>query len=345
MLYPILALGLGAAVTEAAVARNYGCQLHLTASGAISGPVGEIWSGQVRAGSGVSSTTFTLQGSQLWDDKGRGCWWTRQFAPLLRVYQRHAYAAGYAPPTHVLQCDKNQRPDDGFKVACDGCVSYNGQTEFWECQTGENGQYNVYLTGGQGVNCNKITLKSDSCRAECPPPPPPPPPPPQPPKTCPANLNRPYEFPHLIIPVDKTKPNNAPGTSFFGEVSNSVSSIFNFDIPNGDKGKKCSLVFLFPQQKDLQTSSFTFSGSGALDFAWLSKPASQGTTFNNQPGTKRDFGVTTVSPGHSYVISTFDCPAGQAIAFKISAANGGGTSFRYFQDYNPAPIGLYITKC
>lgn len=78
MLYPLLALGLGVAVTEAAVARTSGCQLHFTASGAISGPVGEISSGQVRAGGGVSSTTFTLQGEQLWDDKGHGCWWTRK---------------------------------------------------------------------------------------------------------------------------------------------------------------------------------------------------------------------------------------------------------------------------
>ncbi|EHK40052.1 hypothetical protein TRIATDRAFT_42133 [Trichoderma atroviride IMI 206040] len=332
MLYSLLALGLGTALTEAAVVRTSGCQLHFTASGAISGPVGEISSGQVRAGSGVSSTSFTLQGSQLFDDKGRGCWWT--------------------PPAHVLQCDKNQNPDNGFKVGCDGSVSFNGQTEFWECQTGESGQYNVYLNGGQGVNCHQITLKADNCHSGCPPPPPPPPPaqsssPPPPPhqKTCPANLNGPYEFPHLIIPVDKTKPDNAPGTSFFGEVSSSVSSIFNFDIPSDDKGKTCSLVFLFPQQKDLTTSSFNITGSGALDFASLSKPATQSTTFNNQPSKKQDFGTTTVSPGHSYTIATFACPAGEAIAFEISDANGGGTSFRYFQDYNPSPIGLYITKC
>ncbi|UKZ75831.1 hypothetical protein TrVFT333_003525 [Trichoderma virens FT-333] len=322
MLYSLLALGLGAAITEAAVVRNSGCQLHLTASGAISGPVGEISSGQVRAGGGVRSTTLTLQGAQLWDDKGRGCWWT--------------------PPTHVLQCDWNQYPDNGFQVGCDGRVSYNGQTEFWECQTGESGQYNVYLNGGQGINCNKITLNADNCRSECPPPPPLYHPTP---KICPADLNGPYEFPHLIIPVDRTKPNNAAGTSYFGEISGSVSSIFSFDIPSGDNAKKCSLVFLFPEQKDLQTSSFTFSGLGALDFAQLNSPATQGTTWNNQPGKKQDFGTTTVSPGHSYVISTFDCPAGQTVAYEISDASGGGTSFRYFQDYNPSPIGLYIRKC
>lgn len=104
MLYSLLALGLGTALTEAAVVRTSGCQLHFTASGAISGPVGEISSGQVRAGSGVSSTSFTLKGGQLWDDKGHGCWWTRKFflyVPflcvffffffcLLRIFERHA---------------------------------------------------------------------------------------------------------------------------------------------------------------------------------------------------------------------------------------------------------------
>ncbi|UKZ64883.1 uncharacterized protein TrAtP1_006091 [Trichoderma atroviride] len=198
MLYSLLALGLGTALTEAAVVRTSGCQLHFTASGAISGPVGEISSGQVRAGSGVSSTSFTLQGSQLFDDKGRGCWWT--------------------PPAHVLQCDKNQNPDNGFKVGCDGSVSFNGQTEFWECQTGESGQYNVYLNGGQGVNCHQITLKADNCHSGCPPPPPPPPPaqsssPPPPPhqKTCPANLNGPYEFPPPHHPCGQDQARQRPG--------------------------------------------------------------------------------------------------------------------------------------
>lgn len=83
MLYSLLAIGLGAALTEAGVVRTSGCQLHFTASGAISGPVGEISSGQVRAGSGVSSTSFTLQGAQLFDDKGHGCWWTRKFFCIL----------------------------------------------------------------------------------------------------------------------------------------------------------------------------------------------------------------------------------------------------------------------
>lgn len=237
-------------------------------------------------------------------------------------------------PTGVLQCDVGQVPDSGFSIGCDGTLSWNGQTEFFECATGEAGQWNVYNKQDQGANCGKVTLKSDGCHAGCPPPPT---------NTCPTNLGGPYEFPHLIIPVSKSHPDSAAGTSYFGQVNGDISSIFNFDIPYGDAGKKCSLVFLFPKQEDLQTSSFTFSGDGKLDFAKLKAAATEGTTYNNQPGKETDYGVVTVAPGNSYNIATFDCPAGQRIAYEISAA--GNTDFKYFQDYNPSPIGLYITKC
>lgn len=305
---------LSATAANGLVIRN-GCQFHLSANGDIMGTVGEISSGQVRAGSGVKPSTFTINGDTIVDDKGRGCWWT--------------------PPTKVLQCDEGQKPDNGFGIGCDGTFSYKGQTEFYECATGESGQYNVYLEPNKGANCGKVTLKSDGCHGDCKPPPPP--------ATCPTNLNGPYEFPHLIVNVDKSHPDTAPGTSYFGEISKDKSSILNFDIPGGDKGKKCSLVFLFPKQSDLETSSFDFSGDGKLDFSKLKGVATQGTTFNNQPGKETDFGVVTVSPGHSYNIATFDCPAGQTVSYEISAA--GDTSLKYFQDYNPSPIGLYITKC
>lgn len=238
-------------------------------------------------------------------------------------------------PTYVLQCDVNQDPDNGFNIGCDGTVSYRGQTTFFECQTGEDGQYNLYLHDGQGQNCGKVTLKADGCHKDCPPPPPPP-------SKCPDDLKGPYEFPHLIVPVDKSKPDMAHGTSYFGEISTQMSSIFNFDIPPADKGKKCSLVFLLPRKETLETSDFTLSGSGQLSFTWLKEVANKGTTYNNQPGKSKDLGSYTVSPGNKYEIAMFDCPAGQTIAFEMTSA--GDTALRFFQDYNPCPIGLYIKK-
>ncbi|CAL5873604.1 uncharacterized protein PFLUO_LOCUS7885 [Penicillium psychrofluorescens] len=161
--------------------------------------------------------------------------------------------------------------------------------------------------------------------------------------SCPTDLSGDYEFPHLIIPVDSSSPDTAPGTSYNGTLTSSISSLFNFDIPSSDAGKTCSLVFLFPEKQDLETSSFSFSGDGQIDFAQLSSPASSSTSYSNMPSVSQDFGTTTVSPGNSYVISTFSCPAGQTVGYEMK--NAGSTDLNFFEDYNPSPLGLYITVC
>ncbi len=152
-------------------------------------------------------------------------------------------------------------------------------------------------------------------------------------------------------------PNHAAGTSYFAEVSSSISSIFNFDIPSSNAGKTCSLVslplvnpmflcltlvpsqvFLFPEQSHLETSSYTFSGNGGIDICMLSAVATSSTTSSNAPACKTGFGTVTVAPGNSYSIATFPCPAGQAIGFEMKAS--GDTQLTYFQDFNPSPYAV-----
>jgi hypothetical protein len=127
---------------------------------------------------------------------------------------------------------------------------------------------------------------------------------------------------------------------YFGTINSEISSLFNFDIPPSYSGMTCDLTFTFPTQSQLQTSSFTFSGSGDIDFALLSKAVTLQTTFNTVPEVKKDYGTTTVAPGNAYKIASFACPAGEAIGFEMKSENG--TELSYFQDYNPCPIGLYI---
>lgn len=171
-----------------------------------------------------------------------------------------------------------------------------------------------------------ITLTADNCAPAAPPPPAP--------KTCPAALSGDYQFPHLIVPVNSASPDTAYGTSYNGEVTSTISSLFNFDIPPSYAGKTCSLVFLFPEQSQLTTSSFTFSGDGKVDAWTLASPATQSTTYANAPKPTL-IGEFTFAPGNSYVLDTFDCPANTAIGFELT--NAGSTDFTYFQDYNPSP--------
>ncbi|UPX16890.1 uncharacterized protein EKO05_0007272 [Ascochyta rabiei] len=160
---------------------------------------------------------------------------------------------------------------------------------------------------------------------------------------CPTDLNGAYQYPHLIIPVDSQQPSKAFGTSYNGKVDSHTCSIFNFDIPTSYSGKTCSVLFLFPEQKDLETSSFTVSGSGKVDFTKLKSPASQQTTYANQPGKESDLASMSVAPGNSYAITSGDCAAGQTVSYEICSS--GDFSLDYFQDYNPSPIGLYVRQC
>lgn len=162
-------------------------------------------------------------------------------------------------------------------------------------------------------------------------------------KSCPTNLSGGYEYPHLIVPVDSANPSKAYGTSYNGKVSATVSSIFNFDIKSSDAGKTCSLVFLFPKQADLETSSYTFNGKGGLKITALKAPATEQTTYASSPAAVQSTTVESVAPGNSYLVESFACPAGDRIGFEFSST--GGLELEYFQDYNPSPIGAYITVC
>ncbi|TEY71647.1 hypothetical protein BOTCAL_0089g00260 [Botryotinia calthae] len=163
-------------------------------------------------------------------------------------------------------------------------------------------------------------------------------------KSCPTNLDGTYSSPNLIVPVSSTSPDKSYGTSYDGVVNSTVSSLFNFDIPSSYASKTCSLVFLFPTQDMLETSSYTFSGSGAVDFKQLSTTVTTSSTYNSIGSTATDFGSKTITPGSWTVVKTFACPAGQAISYEMTAG-GSNTDLWWFEDYNPSPIGLFITTC
>lgn len=152
-----------------------------------------------------------------------------------------------------------------------------------------------------------------------------------------------YQYPHLIVPVSSTSPDTAYGTQYFGTISPNVSTIFNFDIPTSYTGKTCNLIFLLPLQSQLETSSYEFSGTGGVEFEQLSSPATTSTTYNNAPSVSSDLGEFTLTEGSSTLISSFACQAGKTVAYEAKAV--GNTDLYFFQDYNPSPLGMYITVC
>ncbi|KAL4894387.1 ubiquitin 3 binding protein But2 C-terminal domain-containing protein [Aspergillus ambiguus] len=310
-----------AVTAHALIGRTNSCCFHLTASGGSSGAVGQLSDGQNRIGdSTLSAAQFCISSKgSITDSNGRGCIMT--------------------PPTSQFQCDQGATPDLGFSISPSGMLEFHGSSNFIACDTGQNGGMNIFVTPSSALGkCETVQLKADTCFTSTPSPTS------STSRSCSTTLSsNNFEFPHLIIPIDSNAPNTAFGTQFNGTITSTVSSIFNFDIPQSDSGKTCSLIFLFPRKGDLQTSSFSFGGDGKVNVAKLSEAASVTTTFSNAPPISQNLGDIMISPGNSFVISTFSCPAGEKIAFEMR--NTGTTDLSFFQDFNPAPIGLFITVC
>ncbi|KAF2089124.1 glycoside hydrolase family 17 protein [Saccharata proteae CBS 121410] len=142
---------------------------------------------------------------------------------------------------------------------------------------------------------------------------------------------------------DLTCPAAGASSSYNGTVSKTVSSVFQFDLPQSYAGKQCSLIFLLPKQADLETSAYSLSGTGGLKVTFLAQPINQQATYNNLPAKQTTDSVPSVTPGTSYVVSTQECPAGETVTFEASST--GDLALNFFQDYNPSPLGFYITAC
>lgn len=159
---------------------------------------------------------------------------------------------------------------------------------------------------------------------------------------CQTDLSGAYQTPHLIVPVSSSSPDTAYGTCYNGQVNSTTSTIFSFGVPESSSGKTCSIVFLFPEQNQLQTSSYTFSGSGSIVFTELSSEATDQTTWATTPNGYT-LSTIAIQPGNSYVVASESCPAGTTQTVELSSS--GGLALNFFQDYNPSPLGMFMTSC
>lgn len=159
---------------------------------------------------------------------------------------------------------------------------------------------------------------------------------------CQTALTTPFEYPHLIVPVDQANPDTAYGTQFNGHFSPTISSLFNFDIPSAYAGKTCTIVFLLPPPNS--GGSFTLSGEGGITVSSLMSPATQQTTYSSVPPPTETVGhVDNVTPGNGYVIYSGQCAAGSTLGFEVKATST--LDLEYFQDFAEPATGLYVNVC
>ena len=249
---------------------------------------------------------------------------------------------------------------DVFSIGCDGTLSYNGNSKFYGCDAQDKDGNNIYSSVMETqIGCEDLTLVADFCIPDCPgfrPPYTPVPipsalippiippeytmrprPAPQLPnsKSCPRALSGDFQYPHLIVQVSSKKPERLYGPSTRGRITPAdLASIFNFDIPLSARGKTCSLIFLFPYASELQSASFSLVGDTKVGFTKLSGLANERTTYSSMPGVVATLGSPTLRPGSSLVITSFDCPVGQGLAFMLES---GSTDFWWDEDWRTPP--------
>ncbi|KAI1393014.1 uncharacterized protein F4822DRAFT_148245 [Hypoxylon trugodes] len=344
---------------------NAGCGFHLEVTGGFNGPVGQLGNGQARAGSDLPPSLFTWFGDAFADQEGRGCWWT--------------------PPTSVLQCDRNQRPDHGFGIGCYGGVSYRDQSTFYECHTNDDYEVNLYLEPN-GANCSTITIRADNCRPLCagetltpssssssstsltitpfeavttttvt--------------KSSPTTITRPpssgptarppsthgncdvvvAQAPTEIVLVDKNNPSTSygPNPDMLVRLSPNSSAVFVFPISASDGGKECAVLFnLPPAQEEFQ--DYKLKGNGLISFALLNGTlADPGhTTYGNLPGIAASLESVELRPDMSVQPVTFECP-GVDTNFTVAMrdAPGSDACLEYRQNETDVLVGMYLLKC
>jgi len=155
----------------------------------------------------------------------------------------------------------------------------------------------------------------------------------------PTELSGTYEYPHLIIPIDKTRSEAALGASYEGVVSPTISSLFNFDIPASYTGKTCNLVFLLPNSSQQWRPTTLVKSPGGITIQQLSTPASASSTFLNTPAGKIIGSVGHIEVGHGYTITSGPCGPAKTVGYRIDSVNG--LDMHLFQSISP-PLGLFL---
>ncbi|KAF9728819.1 chitin binding protein [Paraphaeosphaeria minitans] len=162
---------------------------------------------------------------------------------------------------------------------------------------------------------------------------------------CPHDLEGTFESPRLMVTVSKVDPDKALGNIMDGHIGNAHCSLYNFDVSPGNAGQKCSLVWLFPEERYLDNSTLfvtTPNKTPVMEFWHVRQPASDGMTWKDI-GPRKIVAAGPVGPGFSCNVKTVPCTAGFQHSFMVC---GDNFHIRYAQDSkSPNPMGLFIRTC
>ncbi|KAF2439557.1 carbohydrate-binding module family 18 protein [Karstenula rhodostoma CBS 690.94] len=162
---------------------------------------------------------------------------------------------------------------------------------------------------------------------------------------CPHNLKGTFESPRLMVTVNKVDPDKALDNKWDGHIGSPHCSLYSFNVSSSYADQKCSLVWLFPEERYLDNSTLFITEPNktpVMEFWHLRQPARRGMTWN-EIGPRKIVAAGPVRPGFSCNAKTVPCPAGFEHTFMVC---GDHFYMKYAQDLkSPNPMGLFIRTC
>lgn len=159
---------------------------------------------------------------------------------------------------------------------------------------------------------------------------------------CPMSINGGFQYPQMIQKIDALNPQKPSGPASNGEICQSISTLYTFEVPDDYAGHVCELVFLVPWERHPR-DNLKFNGKGRLSFAELKDAASPDTTYANAPARLFDFGSYDVRTKSNYLVGSYKCPAGTSVTFEVSGQDGLCMSYDHDKDVGLA--GLFLNAC
>ncbi|KAF2020199.1 hypothetical protein BU24DRAFT_448532 [Aaosphaeria arxii CBS 175.79] len=288
----------------------------------IKGQIKQLDDGQNRIGGGRTLGTYHIVNGSVWDEHGRGCiltpattqWQCDEGVPQWNIYAKPAPGQRKCVPINLYSSE----------IQIHDTCSVNA-TSIQSTSISSTAIQSTSISST--VTSRSKTSTSASITSSTPTPSPK-----ANRKRCPVDLEGAFEFPHLIVPIDRSKPHEKFGNHLNGTIkAPDLCTGFNFDVHTRFSGKTCSVIFFLPEHEKLQTSSYELKGSGGLVFAALDKPMDHETSWSTKPGITDVIKIQPLSEGAQYHVFTTACPAGKTVGYGISIPVQSAYTFAYVE--------------
>jgi glucan endo-1,3-beta-D-glucosidase len=131
------------------------------------------------------------------------------------------------------------------------------------------------------------------------------------------------------------------GNGYTGQLSQTISTVFVFDVGPEHNGMTCNLVFFVPPASPFpDLSPAKIRTPGGITVSRLSNSAAGSDVSASEFGASTPVGdAPSIQFASQYTVGSAPCDAGQRVAYQVDSS--GGLTMDFFQMISP-PLGLFM---